>query len=501
MEQEYSMGEKALRRCGTVLGEYRIPLITGLAVGLLAHGFTFTNKLLNADEISSLFSKGGSFEFGRWFLDVTGLLFPDASMPWIYGLLSLFLFLAVVCLTIRIFHVRKPFLQGVLSAVFVSFPAVTGMYCYFFTCIAYALALLMAIASVGIGRRPGWGAAAGGVLLLTLSLGIYQAYLAVASTYYLLLMIQSLLEGEEAGKVFRTGLRALGILAAAALLYYGVNQLALALTGRVYVEYNFSEHGLLYRVALAYNALLKAVTRGYFGFAPRPLSRAVHVLGAAALLLFFLRWFLKNRDFRRGLLMAVCLVLLPLSMNCLFLAASVEVIHSLALYSFVCVYVLAVIAVETLEGSLGRAGRDALLAGLLLIVIVNVYFANETYLKQYLQYENAFAVYSEMVAQIKQTEGFDEGTRIAIVGKGDDLLYRQDKLDTGDLLGPERDLVNIYSRTRLLRYYLGFDADFLDTDECWLLSLDPRVREMPCYPYYGSVQKIDDTIVVKLGEA
>lgn len=501
MVQEYSLGEKALRRCGALLGEHRVPLLTGLAVGLLAHGFAFTNKLLNADEVSALFGKGESVCSGRWLLDATGLLFPNASMPWIYGLISIFLFSVTVCLTIRVFEIRNPFLQGMLAAVFLSFPSLTGLYCFFFTSVSFAFSLLLAVLSVYYGRREGVKAALAGVVLLVLSLGIYQAYIAVVSTFYLLLMIRRLLRAEEAKSVFLFGLRALGIMAAALLLYYAGSRIALALSHKDFVAYAMSSSGLLHRVALAYNALLKTLTKGYFGLVPRPLSRVVHLLGAAALLAFFFRWFLKNRDRKRGLLMAMCLLLLPLSMNCMFLAANVEMIHTLVLHSFVCVYVLAVIAAESLEGRAGRIGRDAVLAGLLLVAIVNVYFANETYLKLSLQYENAFATYSEMVAQIKQTEGFDEGTRIAIVGKGDNLLYLQDKLDTGDLLGPERDLVNIYSRTWLLRYYLGFDAPFLNTDECWLLSLDPRVREMPCYPYYGSVKKIDDTVVVKLGEA
>lgn len=498
--EEYSLAERFLRRCGTLLHDNRVPLLTGLLAGLLAHGFAFTNKLLNADEISALFGKGGGVDSGRWLIEATRFLFPNASMPWIYGLMSVFFFSVTACLTIRIFEIRNPFLQGMLAAVFLSFPSLTGLYCYFFTSVPFAFSLLLAVLSVVFGRREGWGAALAGVVLLMLSLAIYQAYIAVVSTYYLLLMIRRLIRGEgEAKSVFLFGLRAIGIMAAALLLYYAGSRIALKLSHMEYVEAALSSFSLPYRVALAYNALLKALTRGYFGFVPRPLSRAVHLLGAAAMLLFFLLWFIKNRDRRRGLLLALCLALLPLSMNCMFLAANVEVIHAIVLHSFVCVYALAVIAVESLEGKAGRIGRDAVLTGMLLIVIVNVYFANETYLKLYLQYENAFATYSEMVAQIKQTEGFDENCRIAIVGAGENALYHPDELDTGDLIGPDRDLVNIYTKEHLVRTYLGFDVPFADRDEAWLLSLDPRVEEMPSYPYYGSVQKIDDTIVVKLG--
>ena len=39
----------------------------------------------------------------------------------------------------------------------------------------------------------------------------------------------------------------------------------------------------------------------------------------------------------------------------------------------------------------------------------------------------------------------------------------------------------------------------LPEEEKAKLLADPRYEAMPAYPYYGSVQKIDDFIVVKLG--
>ena len=501
MEERESLVERGLRSCLRAVEAYKIPLLTALLVGLAAHGFAFANKLVCADEAAALFSKGADLDSGRWLLGATSLLFPDVSMPWLYGLLSLCFYAAAACLTIYLFEIKNPFLQGLLAAIFVCLPSTTSLYCYFFTAMPYVLALVLAIASVCVGRREGRLPFALSVLLLLLSLGIYQAYVAVAASFYLLLMIRMLLRGEEETKrVLLFGLRALGMLALALLLYYGIHLLVLRVSGHSPIAYSQSEYSLGHRFLLTYNALLKAVIKGYFGLVPRPLSRIVHIAGAAGVLLALLRWFVKNRDPKRTLLLALCLALLPLSMNCLFLVANVTVIHAITLYSFVFVYVLAIVVVETLEGKAARLGKDALITGLALVVLVNVVFANEVYLKLQLEYENAFATWTEIVTQIKLTEGFDEDTRIALVGKGTEHLYQPDEIDTGDLLGPTDDLVNIYTRDALLRHYLGFDADFLSREDAWLLSLDARVEDMPLYPYPGSVRKIDDVIGVKFGE-
>ena len=498
---QMSLTERGLLRALAAIRTYRVPLLTALISGLLAHGFAFTNKLLNADEIGALYAKGGGTDYGRWAIDSTKYLFPDASMPWIYGILSMLMFTAVVCLTIRFFRIRSPFLQGALAAVFLCFPGLTALYCYMFTSAPFAFSLLLAVLSVLLGCSDRWPLRVLGILLLTISLGIYQAYIAVAASYYLIRMIQMLLRDErEPREVFLFGLRALARMLPALLIYYGISRIALNALDVEYAYYGFSENSILRRVALAYNALLKTVTHGYFAYVPNMLSRLIHLLIGLFTAGWLGLWLLRHRrePARAGLLL-LCLVLLPLSMNCVFLLANVEVIHSVVLYSFVCVYVLVAVVAECMEVPVAKPGRDLVLCGMLLICIVNIYFANKTYLKLYLQYENAYATYSSIITQVKMTEGFDENCKLAVLGKGSNLLYIPEELDTGDLAGPEQDLVNVYTRERLIRRFLGFDMPFASDEETSMLWTDPRYEAMPAYPYPGSVQKIDDFIVVKLG--
>ena len=133
------------------------------------------------------------------------------------------------------------------------------------------------------------------------------------------------------------------------------------------------------------------------------------------------------------------------------------------------------------------------------VVLSNVYFSNMTYLKLQLQYENAYAFYTVLTARLTSLEGFDENSRLAFVGRQETLLHSFPELDTELLQGPSPDLVNIYSRENLLRYYLGFDVPFASEEDCAALEADPAVLAMPVYPYDGSVKKIGDLIVIRLG--
>ena len=256
---------------------------------------------------------------------------------------------------------------------------------------------------------------------------------------------------------------------------------------------------LLRRVRMAYDSFLYVFEFRNFALITTEASRYIHIILGALILLGLgaIAW--RNLKPLNAALLFVLIAMLPLAIECMYLIMSKESIHTLVIYSFTAVYMLACIVAEQLPGRTGRAYRDAAALLMAVVVLVNVYYANMVYLKLDLQYENASAFYTSLCAQIKDTEGFDENSRLAVIGQQDNLMYIPDELDTELMLGPAHDLVNIYSRENFFRYYLGFDIPFADDAELEKLENDSRVAAMSEYPYYGSVQKIDDYIVVKLG--
>ena len=422
----------------------KTPFLAALFTGLLAHGFAFTNKLLNHDEIESLFGKGATVTSGRWGLELVKVLFPDWSMPWIYGIISVVLLAVSVCLIVRILGIQSKPLQALLGALMLAFPSVTGTFCFMFTSSSYALAFLFAVGSVYVYRFLRKLRLPLSAVLLVAALGIYQAYISVAACLYMLLMIEDTLDKDSSPvQIVLFGLKALALMAVSIAIYYGITQLVFLVTGaefNSYVTDNVNGSvSLLRRVRMAYDSFLYVFEFRNFALITTEASRYIHIIIGALILL--------------GL------------------------------------------------GALAWRNRKPLTAALLMavVVLVNVYYANMVYLKLDLQYENASAFYTSLCAQIKATEGFDENSRLAVIGQQDNLMYIPDELDTELMLGPAHDLVNIYSRENFFRYYLGFDIPFADDAELEKLENDSRVAAMSEYPYYGSVQKIDDYIVVKLG--
>lgn len=84
----------------------RVPLLSSLVFGFLAHAFAFTNKLVNHDEVQCLFSKGATVVSGRWGLGALDAVFPNVSMPWIYGVMTIVLLGVCVCLLVSVLSIR-----------------------------------------------------------------------------------------------------------------------------------------------------------------------------------------------------------------------------------------------------------------------------------------------------------------------------------------------------------------------------------------------------------
>ena len=482
--------------------EDRLPFLAALGFGLAAHAFFLLNKIPVDDDLPNLFSKGATTVSGRYGLELLRLVLPDVSMPWIYGLMSLLLLAAAVCLTVRLFKLKSPVLRLLLAGVLLCFPAETGTLCYMFTAVPYALALLLTVAGTSVfieGRRGRWLLAP---LLLAFSCSIYQGYFAFASSFCVIWMIRRLaVEKREARAVLLEGLRLLGMLLLSVALYGLAILVAARLLGLPLLgEAVNARQSLPLRAAVACSAWLKTLFRGYFGYVASGAARLVHVLllltaGAALLLRLISDW-----ERRRWLLLCLCLLLFPLSCYCLYLLADNSYIHALALYPFASLYVLCAVLLDGAETP--KTLRTLGCLALSLVLVQHIYFANAFYLRARLQYENTCALYTAVLTEVFETPGFDENSRLALIGEPNTGRTRFDEqFDFARFTLPGVNITDTRQAENVIRVYLGFELPFASEAERSALAESAELAAMPVWPYAGSVRKLGDVIAVKLGEA
>jgi hypothetical protein len=370
-----------------------------------------------------------------------------------------------------------------------------------FTAAPYALAPLLTVLGVWVFAAGKRGRRILAPLLIAFSCSVYQGYFAFASSFCVILMIRSLVrDGRDARAVLVEGLRLLGML----LLSLAVYGLAILVASRLLGlpllgEAVNSRQSLLLRTAVAYSAWLKTLFKGYFAYVwSTPLLLCHLLLLACAGAALCLR--MKGRPLADRGLLGLCLFLFPLSCYCLYLLADNGYIHSLALYPFASLYVLCAVLLDGDGLRLSLPLRRTASLALALILAGQVCFANAFTLYAKLQFEETKAMYTAILAQVYDTEGFDEHSRLALVGGSPAGSTELDgRFPFAQFQLPGVNITDPLQAEPLIRNYLGSDIPFADEAERAALLEDADFAAMPVWPYAGSVQKLGDLIVVKLG--
>lgn len=495
--------------------KYKIPLFLSYLFGFLAYGFQFTNKLLNHDEAYNLFGKGGTYDLGRWGIEICRIVFPDFSMPWIYGILSLTLVAIGICLIVDIFQIRSRLLQGILCGIVITFPSLTSVFVFMFTSAPYAVAILTSILAVWLltshvkGRVPLAG------LCMVFSLSIYQAYLTLSAGILVLLLIQMLLQGEELKTVFRRGVSYLLFLLSCMVIYYLLTKLIFLLRGSGFSTYakngaDISLRDIPARILTTYDYFRRMLYWSNLSIAPTAFSTSIHTHLVRLIVVLLVLCCLVRRAWQplRLLFLGAMVAILPLACNCMYLLSDPLFLHTLMVYGFVCLYLLAIILADLLlrgnvPGKLlslvKRVSTALVPLFLACILITNVYTANEASLYQHLQYENIVSFYTSLEAYLTATPQFTESTRLALIGQYNPA-QKQYPVFVQVLNGVDSVYPTMYSAPQFLQYYLGFSIPFASSQEKAVIAQTEQFAQMPCYPYYGSMAFFGDTLVVKLSE-
>lgn len=502
---------------GSFYRENKVPLLSSFVWGLLAYLFAFTNKLVNHDEVGQLFGKGATVSSGRWGLGALDSIFPNYSMPWIYGILTLLLIGLGVCLIVKLFHVENKLLQVLLAGCITVFPSVIGLFGFMFTSSSYALSFFLCILSLWLLTREQKIFRVLALGCQVASLSIYQSYISIAASLLVMLLIRDLLTGVDVPLVLKKGIGYVAFLIFSLGLYYGATQVVLKWKDVSFNTYaadsiTLSLSGILDSIRLAYVNFFRFFSKNLHSLIPNTLSRNIHYTLFCGIFLVTLLLAIpqKKQRFARYALLTLLFLLLPLAINCMYLITSEDSIHTLVLYSFATVYVLAATVMELalpylcshkLTELLRRLALDAMAILLAGILVINIYVANESYLNLYLRYENAYSFFTSLTADIKRMPEFTEETKIAIIGSWQSPDYFEKKFETNRyLIGTMGFLPTDYTYPAFLEYYIGFPAEFVTAEESEALRQTEAFQEMTCYPYYGSIGVIDGVIVVKLSD-
>ncbi len=514
--------EKVLNK----INEYqKYTFVSAILAGFCAHGFMFFQKISYLDDNTYYFDVGETFASGRWGLgiikainDILGL--ENYSMPFWNGFSSLILIAVAAMLIVEIFQIEHKTYAVLIGAYMAVFPVVTSTFAYMFTAPYYFVAALCMVVAVSLTWKysKGFLCAIG---FIAIGMGIYQAYFGVATALFVMLLLVHFSKTSFEENL-KTAFKYLFTLIAGILLYFLMNKLCLVITKTNLNEYQgisglgaLSLKGILSGIKDAYLMFPKLVTGNFLGITNSILIRVNYLV---CFLLFFILVGILFRQIKgfcfNKILYVILLCLVPLSLAVISVMAFSEetYIHTLMIYSFVFIALYPFILLQAVaKEELGKKSKKLInwLHGIACITVTimllfYIRLDNAAYLKAHYQQENAMAYFTVVMAEIKGTEGYQDGLPVIFLGNLDGMdssIAHVTEFDRITLQGYHTNMnqfISYYAGTKFMKLHCGYAYELPENVE-EIKELE-YVQEMPCYPDKGAIEVIDDVVVVKFSE-
>ena len=494
-----------------------ITFISAIICGFFTHGFMFANKFLNHDDIGHLFGSDYGVASGRWLLPSMLKLDGAISMPWLIGIISLILLALVACITVSLLRIKTTASCILTAALITVFPTVGATFTYMFSADVYFLSLLFACLAVFLTVRYRFGMISG-IVLIALSMGIYQSYFCTAAALFVLVLILEVLDGKSTPKVF--AIRAGTFLATLGLgmgLYYAIVKITTQSTGLVdYMGLStMGELSFAHLPRLTFNAYKSY--HNLYNFSSPGISNLFLLIVVGLLILSTLVLgikLLRSKKLKTWQLVVLVLlvVILPLAGTLIYIMSPGGV-HHLMLYGmcFVLItplaiyeYRLAHIKHET-SRFFGMMSWVVLLSLAVLSFNYSV-FTNEAYMKMQLTYEQTTAFSNRLTSAIQSNEDYDENITIVLLGRAFANVENSPSaqlidiqltgaLDTESVINNYTYNIFLKNNMALPNPVIGSDANLSEA-----LGENPTVQSMPDYPAEGSIALVDGYIVVRFSD-
>ena len=498
-------------------------IIFTFIIGMLAHSYMYFNNAVSNDSLNEFITWDNVRQFksetGRglvvFYLQyIRGII----TVPYLVGFFSLAYISISLYLISKIFDIKSDITLILISAIMVLNMTVISLTAtYMHDLDVDMLAMLLATLSIYLLTKYDKGYIYG-IIPLSISLALYQAYISFAITLIIFKFILDLINKKDYSEVLHYCAKSILMIIGAGLLYLILVKIIVSVTGIEIVKGKYNSIAKLLTLTpenlVVYIKNTWIYTVGKLINPPTILNEHLNITIHIFLLLLIFYFIIKNIilnkiDIKSILIVALLVIITPIAMNIsrvLMRDFSHDVMH----YSIFMIYLLPLLFVDReihRKDFLELKNKAYPITVLLIIVFVmfgNFRFANTAYLIKDFEQDANMSLFTRINYDINKVDGYIDGeTPVAFVGRPLSQI-RRNRDFTLKITGMSRSFVPYYSYSERYKAYFNYilmmDTIFVSEKEIDRIREDQRVINMPVYPLKDSIQMIDGVLVVKLGE-
>lgn len=484
-------------------------LVLAFILGLVFHGYRYFNAMYSHDSAGEIFSssKYNMIGLGRYIRPVYRLIKGRFALPLLNGLLSILYFGLSSYLITDILDLKKKSSIIFTTAIIITNYSITTLNAtYVHDVDSYALSLLLASIGVWITTKFPKGIYCS-VIFYVLSLGLYQAYINVPIFLFLILAIKKLINKKDIKEIFIELLKSLVSIAISMVLFYVIWKLVLlAYNIPPSTQYNSTDNALNINIQNLVERFYKTII-SQVEWITKPKCSNLIIILCVNLFLFvsalylLVKLVISNRlDVNHIISIIFIVVLMPFGINTITFVSNMY--HDLTIFSLFFYYVFVLVLFEQSDLYINDILKNILIFSLIIMLFDNCVYSNEVYLKKDLEYTSTLSAFTRIIDRMEQTDGYIVGeTKVVIIGDLNSSALSTDKrgFDYSGF-GSGYNFATTYYTTysKYLEYVLGYPINLANVEEANKFACKKEVVEMPCFPERGSIELIDNTLVIKL---
>lgn len=499
--------------------EWKIAFYSTFILGLLVHLFVFTNRLMNYDSLLNIHNTQAKVKSGRFFLSPASGMSSFFDLPWVIGLLSiLFLAFAVICI-VEIFNIRKNLSIILTAGIVVTFPTIASTFSYMFTADGYMLGAFIALLAVLVTKRVKFGFIYGAILL-SISIGVYQANLSVFLAFSILWLLREILCFPIRMKEFLMyAVKFVSATIAGLGLYFVIYKISTSLFSVPITDYQgLNKVGSLplssipMRLVQIKDQLIEFFFRGFFSFHGVNLLEVLNVLLFVTIVIVTAKLIIKHKiykDIAKMVLIVLLVFSFPFAYYIVYFLSPDTFYHMLMVFSMTTVYLFLILIYDTVDST--NTNRFDLVTSWVSVILLSVIvfnfaiISNIAYFNMEIRYEKSAAHANRVLNRIEQLEDYEEIEDLAVIGRP--YLYSEFASITlpnkiPNMIGAigETFLQYPFHYKTMFETFYGFPIELTSTEHLEEIKASQDFKEMALWPAETSVKVIDGTVLIKFEE-
>ncbi len=506
------------RIAGKIKPQWWAAFFACVVIGLLTYMYFMTNNFLTYDSMWNLYSDQDMITSGRQFLTYACGVSSFYNLPWVNGVLAILYLALTSVVVVEGLGIQSKTGAVLTAGLLVTFPAVSSTFCYMYTVDGYMLAVLLSALAFLITDRKKYGFV-GGIILLGVSMGIYQAYLSFTIMLCITRLLTDLLEEDKLkpvwSKIWRYVVMGIG-----SYVFYVISLKIMLKVKDVEISgYQGTDRIGTFALAEIPAGLLEAYKSfGRFVLSANVLTTttgmkvAVIIIAILAIITYLVYYIIKKRysGIVRTILIFVLLLVTPIGATIVSVLSPNTFFHLLMRLAWVLFFIYAVLLNEKLACAdiikFKKIKRGVVWVSFLCTAILIFEFsvmANVVAFNMNERYEKTYAICIRMIDRIEQTEGYSPDTKVALLGGVLDASYYPDTdITRDDLIGyfgvaGTMCISDTEKFAEFSKHYLNVTIETISLAEEIELTETEEFKEMPKFPAEGSVRYIDDILVIK----